>query len=119
LLIWLLIKSWHAICFLSLSPELFRPHNPYLRSEPVMTSKTAILAAAVGSLFVLTTTAFAADESNSEKCYGVAKAGKNDCAGGAHACAGQSSKDKSAKEFISLPKGTCERIVGGSLTPGK
>ena len=84
-----------------------------------MTSKTAILAAAVGSLFVLTTTAFAADESNSEKCYGVAKAGKNDCAGGAHACAGQSNKDKSAKEFISLPKGTCERIVGGSLTPGK
>ena len=65
-----------------------------------MTSKTAILAAAVGSLFVLTTTAFAADESNSEKCYGVAKAGKNDCAGGAHACAGQSSKDKSAKEFF-------------------
>jgi uncharacterized membrane protein len=49
----------------------------------------------------------------------VAKAGKNDCAGGAHACAGQGTKDKSAKEFIKLPKGTCERIVGGSLTPGK
>jgi uncharacterized membrane protein len=83
-----------------------------------MTSKTAILAAAVSSLFVLTT-AFAADDANSEKCYGVAKAGKNDCAGGAHACAGQGTKDKSAKEFIKLPKGTCERIVGGSLTPGK
>ena len=84
-----------------------------------MTSKTAILAAAVGSLIALTTTAFAADDSSSEKCYGVAKAGKNDCAGGAHACAGQSSKDKSPKEFIKLPKGTCERIVGGSLTPAK
>lgn len=84
-----------------------------------MTAKTAILAAAVGSLFALTTTAFAADDSNSEKCYGVAKAGKNDCAGGAHACAGQGSKDQSPKEFIKLPKGTCERIVGGSLTPGK
>jgi len=72
-----------------------------------MTSKTAILAAAVSSLFALTTTAFAA------------KAGKNDCAGGAHACAGQSSKDKSPREFIELPKGTCERIVGGSLTPSK
>lgn len=83
-----------------------------------MTSKTALLAAAVGSLFVLTTTAFAADE-NTEKCYGVAKAGKNDCAGSAHACAGQSSKDKSPKEFIALPKGTCERIVGGSLSPAK
>ena len=84
-----------------------------------MTSKTAILAAAVSSLFALTTTAFAADAGNSEKCYGVAKAGKNDCAGAAHACAGQSSKDKSQREFIELPKGTCERIVGGSLTPSK
>ena len=84
-----------------------------------MTSKTAILAAAVSSLFALTTTAFAADTGNSEKCYGMAKAGKNDCAGGAHACAGQSSKDKSPREFIELPKGTCERIVGGSLTPSK
>ena len=84
-----------------------------------MTSKTAIIAAAVGSLFVLTTSAFAADQGNSEKCYGVAKAGKNDCAGAAHACAGQSTKDASAKEFIKLPKGTCERVVGGSLSPGK
>ncbi len=84
-----------------------------------MTSKTAILVAALSSLFVLTTTAFAADDSNSEKCYGVAKAGKNDCAGAAHACAGQGTKNKSAKEFIKLPKGTCERIMGGSLTPGK
>ena len=84
-----------------------------------MTSKTPILAAAVSSLLALTTTAFAADAGNSEKCYGVAKAGKNDCAGAAHACAGQSSKDSSPKEFIELPKGTCERIVGGSLTPSK
>jgi uncharacterized membrane protein len=84
-----------------------------------MTSKTAILAAAVSSLLALSTSAFAADDAKLEKCYGVAKAGKNDCAGGAHACAGQSSKDGSTKEFIELPKGTCQRIVGGSLTPGK
>lgn len=80
-----------------------------------MTSKTAILAAAVSSLLALSTSAFAADEANSEKCYGVAKAGKNDCAAKAHACAGQSSNDGNAREFILLPKGTCERIVGGSL----
>jgi len=84
-----------------------------------MTSRSAILAAAVGSLFMLANGAFAADDTNFEKCYGVAKAGKNDCAGGAHACAGQSTKEKSAKEFLKLPKGTCERISGGSLTPGK
>ena len=83
-----------------------------------MTSKSAILAAAVSSLLTITATAFAADDS-SEKCYGVAKAGKNDSAAGAHACAGQSSKTGSAKEFIKLPKGNCERLVGGSLTPTK
>ncbi|HVO48774.1 MAG TPA: DUF2282 domain-containing protein [Steroidobacteraceae bacterium] len=84
-----------------------------------MTSKTALIAAAVGSLFMLAGPAFSADAGSSEKCYGVAKAGKNDCAGAAHACAGQSSKDGSPKEFVSLPKGTCVRLVGGSLTPGK
>jgi uncharacterized membrane protein len=50
-----------------------------------------------------------------EKCYGVAKAGKNDCAGPAHACAGQSKADGGAKEWLNVPKGTCERLVGGSL----
>ncbi len=84
-----------------------------------MTSKTAILAAAVGSLFALAGPVFAADDASSEKCYGVAKAGKNDCAGGAHACAGQSTKDSSGKEFLKLPKGTCARLVGGSTTPAK
>jgi uncharacterized membrane protein len=84
-----------------------------------MTSKTAVLAAAVGSLFVFAHTALAADDANTEKCYGVAKAGKNDCAGAAHACAAQSKKDASDKDFVKLPKGTCERLVGGSLTPGK
>ena len=84
-----------------------------------MSSKTAILAAAIGSLFVLPATAFSADEANMEKCYGVAKAGKNDCAGAAHACAGQSTKAGSPSDFLKVPKGTCERLVGGRLTPGK
>jgi uncharacterized membrane protein len=70
---------------------------------------------ALGS-FVVSSGAVAADKADTEKCYGVAKAGKNDCAGAAHACAGQSRNDANAKEWVSLPKGTCERIVGGSLT---
>jgi uncharacterized membrane protein len=82
-----------------------------------MTSKTAILAAAIGSLVALAGPVFAGDDANSEKCYGVAKAAKNDCAGAAHACAGQATKDGSTKEFVKLPKGTCERLVGGSLSP--
>ena len=55
------------------------------------------------------------DKPGMEHCYGVAKAGKNDCAGKAHACAGQSKTD-GGNEFISLPKGTCEKLVNGSTT---
>jgi len=73
----------------------------------------AALAAAIASpVFVVHA------QGNMEKCYGVAKAGKNDCAGGGHACAGQSTKSASPKEFVKLPKGTCERLVNGRTTPG-
>jgi uncharacterized membrane protein len=85
-----------------------------------MTSKTSLIAAAIGGLVVLSgSAAFAADEgmtAATEKCYGVAKAGKNDCAGAAHSCQGQGKMDSDSKEWVKLPKGTCERLVGGSLT---
>ena len=87
-----------------------------------MISKTAMMAAAIGGLFTLNVaaTAFAADASaESEKCYGVAKAGKNDCAGAAHACSGQAKASGSKADFLKLPKGTCERLVRGSLTAMK
>jgi uncharacterized membrane protein len=81
---------------------------------------STLLSTAIGSalaLGALSMPGHAADDANTEKCYGVAKAGKNDCAGAAHACAGQSKPgDNMSKEFIKLPKGTCERIQGGSLT---
>jgi len=51
-----------------------------------------------------------------EKCYGVSKSGKNDCQTAASSCAGTSKKDSQADAWISVPKGTCEKIVGGKLT---
>jgi len=83
-----------------------------------MNTKKAMIAAAIGGLVSLgaAQAVFAADEMATEKCYGIAKAGKNDCAGAKHACAGQGTKDRAANEWVKLPKGTCERIVGGSLT---
>ncbi len=55
-----------------------------------------------------------------EKCYGVAKAGKNDCASSAPgaagtSCAGTSTQDKDTNAWIYIPKGTCDKIVGGTL----
>lgn len=53
-----------------------------------------------------------------EKCFGIAKAGMNDCAGkGApHACAGQATMDRDKVDFVYLPKGSCDKIAGGSTT---
>jgi len=46
-----------------------------------------------------------------DKCYGVAKAGKNDCGNAAHDCAGYSEIDADADEWIYTPTGTCQKIV--------
>ena len=53
-----------------------------------------------------------------EKCYGAARAGKNDCFTARNSCAGTSQKNGQKDARIYSPKGTCEKIVGGSLGPG-
>lgn len=53
-----------------------------------------------------------------EKCTGIAKAGKNDCGTSKHSCAGQAVKNGDAEEWVYVPTGTCERIVGGALKAG-
>ena len=54
---------------------------------------------------------------SAEKCYGVAKAGQNDCAStGNNSCGGTSRVDADPGAWIYVPAGYCERIVGGSET---
>ena len=60
-----------------------------------------------------------AQPTGSEKCYGVAKAGKNDCAAGVHSCAGQGTKNFDKTAFVYLPAGACAKLAGGSLTAAK
>ncbi|MCB1562426.1 MAG: DUF2282 domain-containing protein [Alphaproteobacteria bacterium] len=57
------------------------------------------------------------DMEGKEKCFGVVKAGHNDCgnAGKTHSCAGMASVDGGSDEWVALPEGTCEKLVGGSL----
>lgn len=57
----------------------------------------------------------AMDKPAMEKCYGVAKAGKNDCAAGDHSCAGQSTRDFDKASFVALPPGVCAKLAGGNL----
>lgn len=52
-----------------------------------------------------------------EKCYGIVKAGMNDCATATASCAGSSIKDNQSDAFLLLPVGVCDKIVGGTLKP--
>ena len=54
-----------------------------------------------------------------EKCYGLAKAGKNDCQTAQSSCAGTSKRDSQGDAWVYMPKGSCEKLVGGSLQPKK
>ena len=86
-----------------------------------MSMRGTAVAAAVGGLFALgiASPGLADDAAGKEKCFGIVLAAKIDCATPAHACAAQSTKSADSREWIYVPNGTCERIVGGSLTAGK
>ncbi len=73
-----------------------------------------LLGAALASL-TLSVPAHADDSAGIEKCYGIAKSGKNDCASkiNNNSCAGQTTRD--GQGFLIVAKGTCEKLVGGYL----
>jgi len=83
------------------------------------------LSAAVGLALVLTAPVRAADDpvkanmaramkEKLEKCYGINAVGKNDCAAGAHSCAGQATAARDPKSFVLIPIGDCTKIAGGT-----
>ena len=57
-----------------------------------------------------------AQTASTEKCFGIARAGKNDCQTKYSSCAATAKKDSQRDAWLTVPKGTCEKIVGGSLT---
>lgn len=54
-------------------------------------------------------------ENHLVRCYSVNAIGKNDCASGAHSCAGQATSARDPNAFVLLPQGDCQKIAGGSL----
>ena len=52
-----------------------------------------------------------------EKCYGIAKAGKNDCQTTNSSCAGTSKRNSQGDAWIYVPKGSCDKLVNGSAKP--
>ena len=88
-----------------------------------MNARNALILTAAAGLFALTNSAFAADKDHSgdEKCFGVAKAGQNDCASGngAHSCAGQTKTDNNPLDWKYVAKGSCKDMGGTMMAPKK
>ncbi len=87
-------------------------------------NKSVALHAALASVLALgvaTNPVFAAEGKDKEKCFGVAKKGANDCASanGSHSCAGQAKADNDPNEWKYVATGTCEKMGGKTMAPGK
>jgi len=88
-----------------------------------MKNSDRMIRSAFASLFAVGALAFAGqsmaadnDHSKEEKCAGVIKAGKNDCATSKNECHGHVKTDRDAEAWIYVPKGTCEKISGAYLS---
>lgn len=78
---------------------------------------TSVLAITAFNTLALPNHAMAAPQT--EKCYGIAKAGMNDCETTHSSCAGSAKTDSQGDAFLLVPKGLCNKIVGGSLAVKK
>jgi len=85
-----------------------------------MTQKPLVAAAIAGLLALGAAGTSLAQDKGQEKCWGLAKAGQNDCGSNktAHSCAGQSKQDYDPNDFKVTKSGTCMQM-GGSLEQGK
>ena len=91
-----------------------------------MNSKRALIRSAMAGLIAVGLgNAQAADAhdgqpaAGKEKCYGISKAGQNDCGTATHACAGLAKTDNAPDEWKYVAKGTCEKMGGKLKPPGK
>jgi uncharacterized membrane protein len=82
-----------------------------------MNNSKLVVGSALAGLLAMNLTSAAFAEDKPEKCYGIVKAGMNDCETSSHACSGQSKTDRDPESWIYLPAGTCEKIAGGNLQP--
>jgi len=80
-----------------------------------MTNKILVASALAAVMSI--SAAASTQAADNEKCYGIAKAGKNDCQTATHSCAGTSTADAAGDSWVYVPAGTCEKIDGGSLEP--
>jgi uncharacterized membrane protein len=81
-------------------------------------SKLSLIAAVAGALTLAVSVPAPAVAAGKVKCYGIAKAGENDCANvaGTHSCAAQSTVDFAGDEWKAVAAEDCEKL-GGKTEP--
>jgi uncharacterized membrane protein len=95
----------------SSTPQEYMPMNQRLILSSALASAMAL--GLVGQA--------AAQDKGKDKCFGIAKAGQNDCASlsGSHSCAGQAKADNAVEEWKYVAKGTCKDMKGLSEAEAK
>jgi uncharacterized membrane protein len=89
------------------NPKLFK----------IITSASLVAAIATAAMHVEAQTNVPRPSYPYEKCYGIVKAGENDCFGLGNSCGSTSRKDHDPQAWIYVPVGTCKKIAGGKLSP--
>ena len=83
-----------------------------------MNKRTLLNSAVAGVIALgLAQAASAQDKDEKEKCYGIAKAGANDCGTASHTCAGLAKKSNTPEDWKYVAKGTCEQAGGSTKAP--
>lgn len=78
------------------------------------TMNALALASAVAAALAIAATSPSVAQDKKEKCYGVSKAGQNDCQTASSSCAGTAKKDAQKDAWIYVPAGLCGKIVGSA-----
>lgn len=86
-------------------------------TKTLVTSALAALAAIAASASIAQAGPAEQPGYSFEKCYGVAKAGLNDCQTNTNSCAGTSTADDQGDAWIYVPAGTCSKLSGGATEP--
>jgi uncharacterized membrane protein len=105
-------------------PKLVQTIAITLKMETVMNNTKMLVSSALTALAALAVTSSIANSGpapkptfESEKCYGISKAGLNDCQTSTHSCAGTATRDNQADSWVYVPTGTCTKLTGGSNMP--
>lgn len=86
-------------------------------SKLLVSSALAALASLAATAAIAQSGPAAKPDYTFEKCYGLVKAGLNDCQTSTHSCAGTATADNQGDAWIYVPSGTCAKLTGGSTEP--